>query len=681
MSYLSRFGRGWRFVLTLLIGLSPLFAPAAILLYEPFSYTNGALVTVSSGLWATHSGTPAQVEVISGRADLSAPDSEDVNRLLTGQPYAATTNTVLYASFTLNLSSLPSASGEYFAHFKDSTASSGFRAKVFLLTSGAGVNQFRIGIANGSNGPAAVFPTNLSLNTDYRVYVRYGISNFTSALWVDPSSEASSSVIANDSTTAKAVVSFALRQNTGIGVLAMDDLRVGTLFADVYAAPAIIPPSITQQPTSTSAIEGGAATFVAAASGTAPLSYQWKFNSNPISGATNTTLTLTSLTTNAGGLYSLTATNAAGATNSTAATLTVIQPNASGTLTLVHYNVKGNFTADWSTNAAQVQAIARELLYLNPDIVLLNEIPNGFKYEMTNWMIAFFPTYQLSISLGTDGVLRSGVISRYPITRTQSYFENASLTNYGYNGTYTRDLFEAEITVPGATEPLHVFTTHLKSAADVDAQQRRAAECSMISNYFATVFIPTNGWRPYLLTGDLNEDIAIPMSQNLQAIQRITNGTGLKLTTPLNPFTLQRFTHSIQGVLPGSMDARFDYVMPAGVLSSNIVNSQVFRTDLLPPPLPLNLNSNDDIVASDHLPVVMVFNYPDPPLLTSLSVSNQTVTLTWPALIGRKFSVFSSTNLATWTVTASNLVSLAPQVTWNTSTSAEAKYFRVVRTQ
>ena len=121
--------------------------------------------------------------------------------------------------------------------------------------------------------------------------------------------------------------------------------------------------------------------------------------------------------------------------------------------------------------------------------------------------------------------------------------------------------------------------------------------------------------------------------------------------------------------------------MPAGLLYSNIVNSQVFRTDLLPPPLPLNLNSNDNILASDHLPVVMVFNYPDPPLLTSLTLSNQTVTLTWPALIGRKFSVLSSTNLVTWTVTASNLVSLTPQMMWNTTAGADVKYFRVVRVQ
>ncbi len=648
---------------------------AALLLYESFTYADGPLVTVSGGAWTTHSGTSGQIGVISGRVDLRVPDTEDVNALMLGQPYPAASGTVLYASFTVNFSVLPSAGGQFFAHFKNSTTSN-FRARIFALTSGAGVGQFRIGIANTATSATATNAASLNLNTDYRVYVRYGVSNVTTTLWVDPVDESSPWVTATDGSGAQPIASFALRQDTGIGSIALDDLRVGTSFADVYAGPSIIAPNILLQPSKTLAVEGGMATFTAAATGTAPLGYQWKFNGNPISGATNTTLMLFNLATPAAGLYSISVANAAGSTNSVAAILTVIQPNASGTLTLVHYNVKGNFATNWSTNSPQVQAIARQLRYLDPDIIALNEIPNGFKYEMTNWMTAFFPAYQLAVSPGGDNALRSGVISRFPITRSQSWLENASLTNYGYSGTYTRDLFEVEITVPGATEPLHVFTTHLKSAADVDAQQRRAAECSAISNHFATVFIPTNGYRPYLLTGDLNEDIAIPMSQNLQAIQRLTNATGLKLTTPLNPFTLANFTHSIQG----SLDARFDYVMPAGVLYSNIVNSQIFRTDLLPPPLPSNLNSNDDIVASDHLPVVMVFNYPDPPLLTSLSMSNQTVTLTWPALIGRKFSVISSTNFTAWTVTASNLVSLAPQVTWNTTASADAKYFRVIRT-
>lgn len=672
----SRLSRFRRFLLTLSLAGLPFVAPATLLLSEPFNYTNGALVTVSAGAWTTHSGVSGQLEVVSGRLDMRVPETEDVNILVPGQPYAAASSSILYVSFLMNSSALPAAGGQYFAHFKN--ASTGFRAKIFNLTSGAGPGQFRIGIADSVNNPTATNAVDLNLNTDYRVYIRYVVSNATTTLWVNPTSEGSPSVAAlSDGGAAQIITAFALRQDSGIGEIALDDLRIGTTFADVYAAPIIVPPSLAQQPVNTSAIEGGAATFLAVASGTAPFSYQWRFNNNPIAGATNSTLTLTGLSTNAAGLYSLTVTNVAGATNSAAATLTVIPPNESGTLTLVHYNVKGNFATNWTLEGTQLQAIGRQLAYLNPDVITLNEIPYNKTYEMTNFINAYLPGYVMATNSGVPAdVIRSVIMSRYPITRSQSWLGRSSLTNFGYDGTFTRDLFEAEITVPGATEPLHVFSTHLKSAEDNDSQQRRAAECSAISNFFATVFIPTNGSRPYLLTGDLNEDIALPMSQNLQAIQRlISPPTGLLLTTPLNPFTLARFTHSIQG----SMDARFDYVLPASLLYSNIVNSQVFRTDLLPPPLPLNVNSNDDIVASDHLPVVMVFNYPDPQLRATLSVSNQTITLNWPALVGRKFNIESSPNLTTWTLSASNLVAASAQPTWTASTTNAARFYRVVR--
>lgn len=650
-------------------------AYGAPLVTELFNYTNGSLVTVSAGLWTTHSGTAGETSVLAGRVELRSSQTEDVSVLIPGQPYPAANTNALYASFTLSCTSLPSAGGNYFLHLKGS-ALSNFRAKVFVLSGGAGAGQYFLGLAGNDNAPVVTNLVALQTNYEQRVYLRYLLSTGVATLWVNPDTENSPSVTAADATAVSSITSLALRQDTGIGVLSLDDLRVGTSFADVYAAPSLVAPGITQQPVNTAAIEGGAATFSVVATGSAPLRYQWKFNDIPLADGTNATLVLSGLTTNLAGQYSVTVTNLAGMANSTIAQLTVVTPNASGTLTVVHYNVKGNFAADWSTNAAQVQAIARELRYLNPDIIALNEIPNGFRYEMTNWMTAFFPTYQLVVSPGTDGSIRSGVISRYPITRSQSWLDGVSLTNFGYNGTYTRDLFEAEIVVPGATESLHLFSTHLKSAADPDSQQRRAAECSAVSNFFVNVFLPTNGWKPYLLTGDLNEDINLPMSQNLQAIQRLTNGTGLKLTTPLNPFTLTRYTHSIQG----SLDARFDYVMPANVLASNIAASQVFRTDLLPPPLPLNLNSNDDIVASDHLPLVMVFNYPDPQLLVALGVSNQTVTLTWPALIGRKFAIQASTDLTTWTAVASNLIALTAQSTWTTSTTNAARFYRVVRT-
>jgi hypothetical protein len=73
---------------------------AALLLYEPFNYADGPLVTVSGGTWTTHSGTNGQIGVISGRVDLRVPDTEDVNALVLGQPYPSSTNVILYASFT-----------------------------------------------------------------------------------------------------------------------------------------------------------------------------------------------------------------------------------------------------------------------------------------------------------------------------------------------------------------------------------------------------------------------------------------------------------------------------------------------------------------------------------------------------------------------------------------------------
>lgn len=654
-------------------------ARATLLLNEPFSYPDGPLVSAPGTLWTTHSGTAGQVDVVSGHVNLTFAESEDVNALLAGQPYPANTNTVLYASFVVNFSALPGTSGEYFAHFK-AGGTSNYRARVFALTSGAAAGKYRLGISSASDNASATNAIDLNTNSAYRVYVRYGVSNQVATLWVDPTAEGSPSVSAIDGTNATTVIAFALRQTSGIGIQAFDDLRVGTTFADVYQAPVVNPPTITQQPGNTAAVEGGIANFSVVATGTAPLSYQWTFYGTNLPGANGTSLTLNGVTTNQSGPYAVTVSNTAGSTNSATATLSVITAS-SGTYTLVTYNVKGNFASDWTTNAAQVQAIARELQYLNPDIITLNEIPNGLRHEMTNWMIAFFPTYTLAVSSNTDGVLRSGFISRYPITRSQSWLYNASLTNFGYNGTYTRDLFEAEILVPGATEPLHVFTTHLKSGPDADSQDRRAGECSAVSNFFATVFVPTYGSRPYVLTGDLNEDIAIPMSHNNQAIQRlISSPTGLKLTTPVNPFTGLRFTHSIQGVLEASLDARFDYIMPAGVLSSNIVASQVFRTDKLPPPLPLNLNSNDDIVASDHLPVMMVFNYPDPALRLTLARSNATSVVSWPALVGRRFRVDSSTDLTSWTTLASNLVATTSTYTFTTNVAGDTRFFRVYRT-
>ena len=354
-------------------------------------------------------------------------------------------------------------------------------------------------------------------------------------------------------------------------------------------------------------------------------------------------------------------------------------PGTNAAFSVVDYNLMGNFASDWSTNAAQVQAIARQLQYLNPDIITLNEIPNGLRYQMTNWMTAFFQGYNLAISPGTDGAIRNGVISRYSITRSNNWLDGASLTNFGYNGTFTRDLFEAQIAVPGFSQPLHVFVAHLKSGtSSSDDAARRAAEASAVSNFFVTGFLTTNALHPYLLAGDMNEDIAFPATGSQQPIQRLTNGTGLRLTTPLNPFTLSPLTHSIQS--PNGLNRRYDYIFPNPLLFSNIQGSQIFRTDLLNP-VPPNLNSNDDIVASDHLPVLMVFNNPftQPFALTAFDRSNQDVVLTWQSVPGQSYRVETSADLTNWLTLADALLATTGSFTFGTNFPASVQFFRVKR--
>ncbi len=356
-------------------------------------------------------------------------------------------------------------------------------------------------------------------------------------------------------------------------------------------------------------------------------------------------------------------------------------PPPAGTNTafsVLTYNLKGNGAPDWSTNAPQVQAIGRQLSYLDADIIAFNEINNDSRSEMTNWAKAFLPGHAIVVSHGTDGFIRNGAASRFPVTRWTNHLDGASLTNYGYDGTFTRDLFEAQIAVPGFPQPLHLFVLHLKSGTgNSDDARRRAAEASAVSN-FCVGFHTTNGLHPYILAGDMNEDIAHPATGSQQPIQRLISGTGLKLTTPVNPFTLAPLTHSIQNT--NGLNRRYDYILPNTLLFSNIQSSQVFRTDLLTP-APPGLCTNDDVVASDHLPVMMVFNNPftRPFRVTSVTRTNEAVSLTWESVPGQAYRIEASSNLTNWAVLADSLLATNYSLTLTTNLTAPSQFCRVKR--
>ncbi len=99
---------------------------------------------------------------------------------------------------------------------------------------------------------------------------------------------------------------------------------VGSVTSNTATLTVNIPPSVTTQPASLTVTAGQTATFTVAATGTAPLSYQWQTNATNIPGATSSSYTTpaTSSSDN-GSQFAAIVSNSAGSVTSNAATLTV----------------------------------------------------------------------------------------------------------------------------------------------------------------------------------------------------------------------------------------------------------------------------------------------------------------------------------------------------------------------
>jgi GH25 family lysozyme M1 (1,4-beta-N-acetylmuramidase) len=113
-------------------------------------------------------------------------------------------------------------------------------------------------------------------------------------------------------------------------------------------------PSITSQPLWRAADTGGSVTFSAAATGSAPLSYQWQYGGAAIAGATNASYMLTNAhAANTGG-YALVVTNASGSVTSSPSWLVVYPPQA----TLFADNFDVNTATNWILNKSSTDTVA-----------------------------------------------------------------------------------------------------------------------------------------------------------------------------------------------------------------------------------------------------------------------------------------------------------------------------------
>ena len=208
--------------------------------------------------------------------------------------------------------------------------------------------------------------------------------------------------------------------------------------ATLTVNPAIIAPAITTQPTSQAVTAGANVNFTVTASGTAPLSYQWRLNGADIGGATSATLVLTSVTLGqSGGGYTCVVTNIAGSATSSAATLTVTASAIAPTITTqpVNQTVTGGNNASftvaasgtaplsyqWRLNGANIGGATNATLALSS--VTVGQSGGGYSCVVTN--IAESATSSAA-TLTVNAALIAPIITTQPLNRTVTAGTNVS---------------------------------------------------------------------------------------------------------------------------------------------------------------------------------------------------------------------------------------------------------------
>ena len=208
---------------------------ATVLLQDNFP-TDGPLVGTTpsvGGIWQTLSGTADTLVVSGNKLQIQDTNTEDAK-----SDFPTLQTVDLFVGFTLNMSAanLPSTTVEYFSSFRSTT---GYDGRILAVRpAGTAAGKFRLGISNTAEA-SVNWASDLDPGVDYRVVVKFtqnGSNDFVT-LWVGPSSEASSSVSTAAAGINTGLSGFAFRQAAAIGAMAVDNLVVGTTFAEAVPEP------------------------------------------------------------------------------------------------------------------------------------------------------------------------------------------------------------------------------------------------------------------------------------------------------------------------------------------------------------------------------------------------------------------------------------------------------------
>lgn len=311
------------------ICLAAIAVRANVLFSDNLNYPDGLIET--QGLWFAYAPASPHLDAFVTNHDLILNQN---NYDAVAAPFTNTGNTVLYASFTINVSTLPTGNGGFFCVFKDTT--NDYVSHIFIDMRNTVVpGTYRLGVSDFATtittSGATNFPMDLSTDITYQVVMSYDTSLDAAFLWINPASESDLNVYGTDITTSPNLLNINISQigfsqYDNQGVAAIGNVKVGTAFSDVDAA---IPqlPVVGIQPQGTNIYSGNGAKLYTVASGI-DVTYQWLSNNVPlvddgvtVFGSTSNILTLSNLQNTAN--YSAMVSDAAGSSTSAVAVVSV----------------------------------------------------------------------------------------------------------------------------------------------------------------------------------------------------------------------------------------------------------------------------------------------------------------------------------------------------------------------
>jgi hypothetical protein len=294
----------------------PGFTPSYAIALQPGNGVN------FGGLWGLANG-----------GNNSLPFITSVNLTPVGTDVAGTYR------FSLNVTNigLTPGAGQSFELFGTFVSDTGFRSTEAVagdLTGIQGWNPFtQTAFATYTMVPA-IFPLIVAPPADQTVHFGQSAQFASTAIGTGPltfqwqfnGSNLTDNARISGSQSSTLTIAGAQLSDAGTYLLVVTNVFSATSAGAVLTV--LVPPLITTQPTNQTVLPGSSATFTVTATGTAPLSYKWYFNSTVLTNATNATLALNNVQTTNAGIYYAVVSNAAGSVTSSYVALRVFAPSS-----------------------------------------------------------------------------------------------------------------------------------------------------------------------------------------------------------------------------------------------------------------------------------------------------------------------------------------------------------------